>query len=455
MFLKALDEWSNNQIKNSLIGKTFSWTINKINLAPSIKVKNILYVIFVSFIYILFVSLALPQFADDRFGIGVIILISLLFFVFNLLTRNFQVINFNLIDLFIILLLINSVISTFSSYFFKESVIGLLKYVIFFLFYFQIKILLLNSSKNNLINLYCVTILIGLIISLIGIHQYIIHVEPLATWEDPSLEKTHTRVYSTLGNPNLLAGYLLPILPISLMFFFYKTINPVIRVMFIVSSLAIILCLIFTGSRGGYLGLLAQITLAIVILISYLTNKKKLSVFLLILASLTFFVIFYLVLTFLFPEFLERLITIFTLREYSSNSYRLNVYSSCLRMLNDNFLIGIGPGNTTFRLSYGLYMLSGFDALSSYNILLELAIELGLIGSLILLLIFLISFIRLHYLFWNSHSLLGFGIFLSLIGIFVQGMVDTVFFRAQVLIPFFFLIATTDRLELDESISKI
>lgn len=455
MLLQKLDDWSNNEIKNSLVGKVLTNIVNKTNFQASGKIKKVLYLIFLLLIYLLLISLIFPQFAEDRFGIGLIILATLIVFLLNVLTKNFTSINFSFTDFLIILFITISIISTFTSYFFKESLIGLLKYIILFLSFFQMKFLLSNSLKNNLINPINILIISSFFVSLIGIYQYAIHVEPLATWEDPSFEKSHTRVYSTLSNPNLLAGYLLTILPLSIIFIFYKKINSILRVISLGSALSIFLCLIFTGSRGGYLGFFAQITLATIIFISYLIKKKKLPVFLLILASLAFFVIFYLTLTFLFPQVLERLITIFLLRDYSTNSFRLNVWMTCLNMLKDNFLIGVGPGNATFRLSYGLYMRSGFDALSSYNILLEIAIELGVIGSLIFLLLFLTSFLRLHYLFWKAHDLIAFGIFLSLLGILVQGMVDTVLFRAQVMIPFFLLIATIDKLELDSREKEI
>jgi len=44
--------------------------------------------------------------------------------------------------------------------------------------------------------------------------------------------------------------------------------------------------------------------------------------------------------------------------------------------LKDNFLIGIGTGNTTFRLVYGLYMVTGFDALGAYNIYLDAYLDI-------------------------------------------------------------------------------
>ena len=44
--------------------------------------------------------------------------------------------------------------------------------------------------------------------------------------------------------------------------------------------------------------------------------------------------------------------------------------------------MGIGVGNQNFREIYGLYMKTGFDALSAYNIYLETAVESGIFALL-------------------------------------------------------------------------
>ena len=51
-------------------------------------------------------------------------------------------------------------------------------------------------------------------------------------------------------------------------------------------------------------------------------------------------------------------------------------------MFKDNWLLGIGVGNQNFREIYGLYMKTGFDALSAYNIYLEIAVESGIFALL-------------------------------------------------------------------------
>ena len=64
----------------------------------------------------------------------------------------------------------------------------------------------------------------------------------------------------------------------------------------------------------------------------------------------------------------------------------MNVYNSAIQMFQDNWLCGIGVGNKVFREIYGLYMLSGFDALSCYCVFLEMAVESGIFALLAYLL---------------------------------------------------------------------
>lgn len=455
-FTKLLDKsdtWSNKTIQESFVGKLLSFFANKTFNTTNTKQNNILFKLLLTSISILFASLSLPQFANDRFGIGIVAMICFLIFALNVGFHNIKSIKFNSLDFLVIILFAIMLISTFSSYFLTESLKGLLKYTILFGSYFMLRFTIANCSKNTFLNLWSIIFFLGFIVAAIGIYQYIIGVQPLATWEDPNLETIHTRVYSTLGNPNLLAGYLLLILPVSIFIPLEMKFNDFYKFLFLTGSLTIFICIIFTGSRGGYLGLLSGIIFIAIASIKFLTkvfhktnNKVK------VLVAVLLTVGFYFLLTSMFPIVSERIATIFAFREHSSNSYRLNVWTSCLKILRDNWLIGVGPGNSTFRQVYGLYMISGFDALASYNIFLEIALETGIMGLIIFSLIFLTSFLKLHYMFWNKGNIFSLGIALSLIILLTHGMVDTVFFRPQVFIPFWFLLASIDKL--DTEISK-
>ena len=444
--LNNLDTWSDKTIKQSFFGKFLNKCLkNKItiNLPNAFPISIPILILSIG---VLFISLSSPQFANDRFGIGIIILICFVIFLINLFSGNLKnKIKLDSIDLLILIFSFILVVSAFNSYFFKESLIGLFKYFVFFIWYFLIKITLLNSSRKTFLNLWIFLFLCATITALIGICQYIIGVEPLATWEDPNFENIHTRVYSTLGNPNLLAGYSLLILPMGIVLPFEMKINFITKILFLIGDSLILICLIFTGSRGGYLGLITGAVFSLLVILFSLIKSRNhaFSTF----TFLATIIIFILAMIFLFPILQERISTIFTLREHSSNSFRINVWLACLKMLKDNWIFGIGPGNNTFRLVYGLYMLSGFDALGAYNIFLEFALEAGILGFLVFILIQLISLLKLHYLFWEKGNIFALGIFISQIALLTHGLVDTILLRPQVFVPYFFLLASIAKLE--------
>ena len=128
-------------------------------------------------------------------------------------------------------------------------------------------------------------------------------------------------------------------------------------------------------------------------------------------------------------------------------------------MFKDNFLFGIGQGNTTFREIYGLYMISGFDALSAYNIYLETAVESGVFA--------LISFISFIYFCFKSGLqfvlnklneikciILVSGTLLTLIAVLTHGIFDTVFYRPQIQFIFWLNIAILTTIIIYKKYSK-
>lgn len=133
-----------------------------------------------------------------------------------------------------------------------------------------------------------------------------------------------------------------------------------------------------------------------------------------------------------------RIFSIFAMRSDSSNSFRFNVYNSCIDMFKDNWLLGIGVGNQNFREIYGLYMKTGFDALSAYNIYLETAVESGIFALLAFL-----GFIGciIKYALTNLKNKYVLAALVSIVGILLHGFVDTVFFRPQIQFTFWIMVA--------------
>ena len=142
------------------------------------------------------------------------------------------------------------------------------------------------------------------------------------------------------------------------------------------------------------------------------------------------------------------------MRNDSSNSFRFNVYHSSLDMFKDNWLLGIGVGNKNFREIYGLYMKTGFDALSAYNIYLEIAVESG-IFALIAFLGFLVELVKDAIKFIlksidNEQIIFVAVSLISVLAVMFHGFVDTVFFRPQIQFMFWTFIAVISTLVNDK-----
>ena len=112
-------------------------------------------------------------------------------------------------------------------------------------------------------------------------------------------------------------------------------------------------------------------------------------------------------------------------------------------MFKDNWLLGIGVGNQNFREIYGLYMKTGFDALSAYNIYLEIAVESGIFALIAFMAFVIGNFIKAYHYIKKRKNIdviyLAIAV-ISISGILVHGIVDTVFFRPQIQFIFWIMI---------------
>lgn len=338
-------------------------------------------------------------------------------------------------------------ISLCGSTLFGLSLKGFLKTLTYILFYFSVAQLFKSNFKYGIATLFVIAA--GVFFeSGIAFLQNFTHVQAIAGWQDVTNlnpEQVMTRVYGTLQpyNPNLFGGYLVVGLPacLGLTFWFVAKRFYKLALLFFVGTGAGVLSLVFTGCRGAYVAFLAMTIAVLAISLKFFwANYKKIYLAVvgagamlssaLILAS---------------TSLRARILSIFAMRQDSSNSFRFNVYQSSWQMFKDNWLLGIGVGNKNFREIYGLYMKTGFDALSAYNIYLELAVESG-IFALIAFLAYLGMqiFNAVKYILTSkdvSNIVLISAAFVSLIGVMAHGMVDTVFFRPQIQIVFWVMMA--------------
>jgi putative inorganic carbon (HCO3(-)) transporter len=280
---------------------------------------------------------------------------------------------------------------------------------------------------------------VALWVSVYGIQQKRSGVAALATWVDPTspLSK-ETRVYSYLGNPNLLGSYLLPAIALSVVavFVWRHWGAKLLALMMVALNSA---CLYFTGSRGAWLGFVVMALVMVVLLWQWWSPQLSPTLRRWgLMVALGGSVAVILVALVAVDSLRDRALSVFLGSKDSSNNFRQNVWRSAIDMIRDRPILGIGPGNVAFNKVYPLYQRPRFSALSAYSVWLELAIEAGILGLLSFIWLLVVTFgmgwQRLHQL-RDEHNLQGLwlvGAIASLAGLLGQGTFDTVLYRPEV-----------------------
>ncbi len=410
------------------------FTQSKLNILyeNSLFLQNLDKLIFASIILVFLTSTCL---SSDV--IGFIALITVFLTILQLLTKPGDKCEPVKFELWLLAYFMIVIISLAGSSLFALSLKGFMKTVTYLGFYVSV----VHYLKHNTNKIPHILAAIGVCISfesIMGIMQNFAHVDEISTWQDVSKlnpEEVMTRVYGTLKpyNPNLLGGYFVAGIPslfgLSAYFFTQKYFKSGFAALGF--ALLSVITLFLTGCRGSYIGCMVIFAGLFFVAAKFLWHRFK-KLFLAILASCFAFATAAL----LFVSALRaRVFSIFAMRQDSSNSFRFNVYQSSWQMFKDNWLLGIGVGNKNFREIYGLYMRTGFDALSAYNIFLETAVESGIfalisfVGFLFVMLKEAVSFIiksdKIKDVIFISTAVI------SICAVMVHGLVDTVFFRPQ------------------------
>jgi len=281
--------------------------------------------------------------------------------------------------------------------------------------------------------------------SVIAIRQLYGDTGELARWADPNSVADGTiRVYGPLENPNLLAGYLIPILPIAVVALLRWRSWP--QRLFAAAALVLGAASLFLSySRGGWLGMVAALGSLVLLLVLRQTRSwpplwRRLFPVLLIAAGVALLVV---AVTQIEPLRI-RVMSLVAGRQDSSNNFRINVWLAAIEMIQDRPWLGIGPGNSAFNLIYPLYQQPKFNALSAYSVPLELLVEGGVPGLLAGLGLLLAS-VRSGLTQLKGESawaLPALAAVAAIAGLCMQGATDTIFFRPEVQMSGWFCLAT-------------
>ena len=242
-------------------------------------------------------------------------------------------------------------------------------------------------------------------------------------------ESIQFRVYSTLGNPNVLGEYLLLIIPTAVACFFVAK-NNIFKLFYFFAAGVMMVCLILTYSRGCYLGIMVAAGVFMVLL-------DRRFIILGILGLL--------LMPFVLPDtIINRFMSIGNMQD-SSTSYRFYIYMGTISMLKDYWLSGIGPGQSAYNKVYPYYGYNQISAPHSHNTFLQVMCDTGIMGIILFVSVIYQFFKLLFRAYINiddkTTKIFVISFMSSISGFIVQSLFDYTFYNYRVTLLFWIYIA--------------
>jgi len=339
---------------------------------------------------------------------------------------------FNVAVVFFVIALIWGVINSFAP---SSSLKQVMVHTSFILFYFVV--INVIRTKKQWLALIKAFICSAFLVALYGVIQNFIGVSSTESWVDEEMfTNIKTRVYSFFNNPNVLGEFLVLTIPIALALIWNK-VKDIHRVLFSLILIFMLACIIFTWSRGAWLGMLIAVAL-------YLVMSDTRWMFAGILLLLLVPIGLYLTGN---SAIIERFMSIGNTAD-TSTAYRVSIWQASLSMISDFWVGGIGIGSDSYTTIYPSYALPGARfALHSHNLYLQFLVETGIFGIVSL---FCVLFGFLKTVFATSvvrkikqsdiaKILIALGT--GFIGFMFQGLTDYVWYNYKILMIFWIVIA--------------
>lgn len=263
-----------------------------------------------------------------------------------------------------ILFVLASVFSTVFSMDRSDSIRVFAFFATSFIMYAAVRII--ASSKEGRHRMLLVMYVVSVGAAIYAVYQGFVGVEADPALTDMSLNSDMPgRVFSTFGNPNNYAEFIVLFLPFSVVF--ALSAKSVFGKLVLFAPLSVVIAaLMQTYSRSGWI---AFAVATIVFIVLY--NKKLIP--LLVLAAIV-------AIPFLPATVMDRILTIGNMND-SSSSYRLIIWQGCLDMLKDWWVSGVGLGPGAFSSVYPFYSY-GISSVAPHSHMqfMEMLIELGIFG---------------------------------------------------------------------------
>ena len=323
---------------------------------------------------------------------------------------------FDFADFLLLLILLLQISSTFTGY--GRSVDALTAALLTSVWFFA-RSFLEEEREKKFVFLSSVALLI---VSVIGVGQYLFGAAELR-WVDASrFGDIGGRVTSLFSNPNILAVYLLLYFPLALGAWILPQNKGRMRVFYAVTTVFCALCILFTWSRGAWLGL------ALEILLFLLFHSRRSRI-----ATLWLPPLLLLSLPVMPKNFRGRLFSIADLGE-SSIRYRLQTWKGALRMLAAH-PVGIGVGERAWHSVYPHFAVSGTKTvMHAHNVFLQVATELGAVGFAVFLILLVVVIVRAI----QRRNIVALA---AISGSIMMGMFDHLWYYPGMLVPFWSMLA--------------
>lgn len=341
----------------------------------------------------------------------------------------------NPMNVAVIFFAISLVLGCINSCSFISSTSQALVHLSFIMFYFiVINVIRTKKQWMALVKIFVVS---GFVVALYGVLQNFIGVNSTESWLDEEMfQDIKVRVYSFFNNPNVLGEFLVITIPLTVAIIWGK-IRHTHKTFYGLSFLSMVACMIFTWSRGAWLGMFLALALFFVIM-------EKRWVFFGMLALLLMPVILVLSGN---SAILERILSVGNTSD-TSTAYRVSIWVASFNMIKDFCVSGIGIGSEAFKVVYPKYALSGADfALHAHNLYLQVWVEMGLVGIISLLSVVL-TFIRqtfsekvISVRKKDNYAKLVIAIGAGFLGFMFQGLTDYVWYNYKMLMIFWTFIA--------------
>ncbi len=324
---------------------------------------------------------------------------------------------------------------TVNSFAFATSLSQVAVHLSFVLFYFVI----INTIRTHkqwmtMIQLF---LLSAFVVAAYGVLQNFIGINSAESWLDEEMfSGIEQRVYSFFNNPNVLGEFLVVTIPVVLAVTWGKK-KEMHKAAYGFAFLMMATCMIFTWSRGAWLG----VALACAIFFVMMDSRW------LIVGILGILLLPLLLVATGNMTILERFVSIGNTAD-SSTAYRVSIWFAALNMIRDFWIPGIGIGSQAFTAVYPAYSASGADfALHSHNLYLQIWVEMGIMG-IITFISMIIMFIRQTFSMAvvskrkeDPAAKIVMALGAGTIGFLLQGMTDYVWYNYKILMIFWIVIA--------------